>query len=207
MKKEVPFFPPAPDAKVATVALMRHGGSHLIRPIVAGLGFDIVEPGNFNAPIDQAFGPVIFFPRDPRNLVVSMARFNLWRKPAKRAFMIKRGTANDNMLAVLLDSEPFIPEMLRWAKIWATWPDALRIEYEVLTCEATALAAVNRISAFLGLDTDMAHDRALLNAYFERSPTFNGEHSRWQDWFGPHSRGIWKRDGGPELLSILGYET
>ena len=171
------------------------------------MGFDIVEPGNFNAPLDEAFGPVIFFPRDPRDRLVSMARFNLRLKPAKRAFMIKRGTANDHMLAVLLDSEPFISAMIEWAKVWASWPGALRINYEELSNRETAPAAVAKIGAHLGIKSDAEHDAALLDAYFERSHTFDGVHSRWQDWFGPHSRGIWKRDGGPELLSILGYET
>lgn len=206
MKKEQPFVEPQAGVRVATVALMRHGGSHLIRPIVSGMGFELVEPGNFNAPIDKAFGPVVFFPRDPRDRVVSLLRFNLRFKPAKRLIAAKKGTANDTMLAVTLNSEPFIAEMLRWAKIWAVWPGALRLNYEELAASSTALGAVAKISAFLGLSKDADRDQRLLASVFEKSHTFSGEHSHWQDWFGRQSLEIWQRDGGPELVQILGYQ-
>src|SRR4051812_49294270 len=71
---------------IATVALLRHGGSHLIRPIVSRLGFEIVEPGNFGAPLDQAVGPVVVFLRDPRDRMVSTLRW--WREKPRKADML-----------------------------------------------------------------------------------------------------------------------
>jgi len=184
---------------IATVALMRHGGSHLIRPIVAELGFDIVEPGNFGAPIGEARGPVIVWLRDPRDRMVSTMRW--WRgKPRKAIALTAAGESDDEQLAWLIDEGGFLPEMLRWALIWCAWPDALTVRFEDMRRWPTV--EIEAIARHLGVECEPVgiKDRTL-----ETGRTFTGRYSNWRESFGPLTNAVWAAGGGAELLKVMGY--
>lgn len=186
----------------ATVALLRHGGSHLIRPIVAGLGFKIVEPGNFGAPLNQAIGPVIVFVRDPRDRMVSTYRW--WMtKPRKAAQLETAAGTTDEQIAYLLNDQRFLRDMLEWARIWCRWGGALRVSFENMRENGTAEIA--RIAEHLGKSRDYQRDAALFEEVYGKGRTYTGRHSDWQQTFGPKSNGIWAENGGPELLELMGY--
>jgi hypothetical protein len=187
---------------IATVALMRHGGSHLIRPIVAQLGFEIIEPGNFGAPLDQAQGPAIVFLRDPRDRMVATHRWWL-DKPRKAASMAAGGETADAQIAWLLTDGEFLPEMRRWARIWCAWSGALTVRFEDLRERGTNEIA--RMAAFLGLPANAERDAALFGQVYRHGRTYTGHHSNWQDTFGPRAKQVWALHGGPDLLWMMGY--
>lgn len=188
---------------IATVALMRHGGSHLIRPIVAELGFDIIEPGNFGAPIGEARGKVIVWLRDPRDRMVSTMRW--WRnKPRKLNALTAAGDSDDEQLAWLLGEGGFLPEMLRWSRIWCARPlgteNALAVRFEDM--RQWPIVEIDAIARHLGVACDAV---AIRDLTLERGRTFTGRYSDWRQSFGPLATAVWSAQGGAELLEIMGY--
>jgi hypothetical protein len=179
---------------IATVALMRHGGSHLIRPIVANMGFDIIEPGK-SGPIDKAEGPVVVFLRDPRDRMAATLRW--WRAREKGR---RYGKDPDAQLAGMLDKEGFMAHMRLWADIWCNWPGALTVRFEDMRRDGPREVA--RIAAHLGVECDPV---AAFEAVYGKGRTYTGRHSVWSEHFGPKSRDAWDRLGGTELLRVMGY--
>jgi hypothetical protein len=200
--------------KIATVALLRHGGSHLIRPIVAALGFEILEPGNFGAPPDRAEGPVIVWLRDPRDRMVSTMRF--WNgegpraKPKKAASLRRYGADPDAWLAGLLGPEGFMEHMRGWARTWCYWPGACISRFEDMRRDGPG--EISRIAQHLSFGhLSVGHwgagpASALYARVFEQGSTFTGHYSDWRSAFGPRARAAWDELGGAELLRVMGYE-
>lgn len=207
-------------ANPATVALLRHGGSHLIRPVIADLGFGIVEPGKDGAPLNRAFGKVVVFLRDPRDRMASTWRWRVERFPEGHQFagMLKKPKHfaeleraapgdMDRQIAWLLEGGGgFLREMAHWAKIWCRWPDALKIRFEDFAEREHGIAQVSDIAGHLGLEPDLPRDCAIYQFHYANSRTYTGELSRWEDYFGPASTAAWERSGGPQLLRLMGYE-
>lgn len=179
---------------------MRHGGSHLIRPIVAKLGFDIIEPGNFGARLDEKVGPVIVFLRDPRDRMVSTMRW--WRgKPRKAAQLAKAGDTDDLQILYLLKDQGFMEEMLVWANIWCKfYGPRLQLNFERMS-----ILTVGTIARYLNLGPNEKRDERIFLEVYEHSRTYTGKHSKWQDSFGPLSLEYWNNNGGSNLLSLMGY--
>lgn len=188
---------------ICTVPLMRHGGSHLIRPIVAALGGDpIIEPGRVTAPIDESHGPVIVFRRDPRDRMAATQRW--WTgKPRKLQSMRQGGDDADGQIAWLLIEGGFLPEMLRWARIWCNRPDALTVRFEDMRERGTDEIA--RIAEHLGKPRDYQRDAEIWESIWLKGRTYTGKHSDWREYFGPKSNAVWEREGGPELVRLMGY--
>lgn len=185
----------------ATVALMRHGGSHLIRPIVAEMGFDIVEPGK-TGPIDKAVGPVVVFLREPRNRMVATLRWR-YQKPKYVKSLSLVGTEKDDHMAYLLGEYGFLAEMLVWARIWCAWPNAITVRFEDFADKG--VFEIGRIARHLGVKDDAKRNAELYALYYGHARTYTGAHSVWREWFGPKSEVVWERGGGPELLTLMGY--
>jgi hypothetical protein len=182
----------------ATVALMRHGGSHLIRPIVAKLGFDIVEPGNFGAPLAEAVGPVIVFLRDPRNRMSATLRW--WAARGKLHPSVTNAAMDEQML-FLLREKGFLEEMLRWASVWCNWsPPKTVVRFERMN-----LASIRLIANRLGLSRDVERDKRIFGEVYGKGRTYTGNHSNWKEYFGPLSMTYWNNSGGSELLKLMGY--
>jgi hypothetical protein len=187
--------------RIATVALMRHGGSHLIRPIVAGLGFEIVEPGNFGTPLDEAVGPIIVFLRDPRNRMVATLRW--WRSKPRKAALFETGDVSDDaQIRYLLDNQGFLEEMLQWARVWCKWTERnpLHVYFESFDYKS-----IKAIADHLNLLRDDERDQRLFNTIYKHGRTYTGSHSNWTDSFGPLSIDFWNQNGGGELLQLMGY--
>lgn len=186
--------------KVATIALMRHGGSHLIRPIVSKLGFDIVEPGNFGAPLDQAIGPVVVFLRDPRDRMVSTLRW--WRGKPRKAEMLGNNPSDDSQLRHLLEQRGFLVEMLVWANVWCNWTKT--VPYKV-RFESISSRVVGGIANHLSLPQDSKRDERIFSEVYGHGRTYTGSHSNWRGSFGPLSIDFWNKKGGRDLLNMMGY--
>ncbi len=186
---------------IATVAALRHGGTHLIRPIVRDLGFKIVEPGK-DAPLDQAQGPVVVFLRDPRNRMVATYRWWL-DKPRKASSMAAGGADADGQIAWLLTEGDFLAEMLRWARIWCNWPDAMKVRFEVM--QSLGVGEIARIADHLGKPVDYERAAEIWDAVWLKGRTYTGKHSNWRESFGPKSNAAWAACGGPDLLWMMGY--
>lgn len=187
---------------IATVALMRHGGSHLIRPIVANLGFDIIEPGNFGAPLDKSVGPVIVFLRDPRDRMASTLRWWL-EKPRKASlFPSNDSTSKDGQMLFLLDDQGFLVEMLEWANIWCNWSETIpyRVHFETISYKI-----VGGIANHLRLPQNPDRDKKIFSDVYQHSRTYTGNHSKWREYFGPMSLEFWNKNGGEDLLGMMGY--
>lgn len=188
---------------ICTVALMRHGGSHFIRPIVHEItgGAEIVEPGKKGRPLGEAKGPVIVFLRRPRDRIVATYRWWM-RQDGKRARLERAGKTPDARIAWLLEHADggFLPGMLEWARIWCRWPGALTVRFEDL--REKGAEEVTRIANFLAVDCDA---EAIFRKVYGNSPTFTGAHSDWQATFGPKATEAWRRNGGAELLRLMGY--
>lgn len=179
---------------------MRHGGSHLIRPIVAMMGFSIIEPGKDGAPSDHAEGPVIVFLRDPRDRMVSTMRW--WRnKPRKLAMMASCGDFDDAQIAWLLREGGFMAHMLQWSRIWCPWPGAIVSRFEAMREDGSMEIA--RIADHLGVAASAPEIHA---SVFEKGRTFTGRYSNWRESFGPRADAAWSDLGGAELLRIMHYE-
>lgn len=185
---------------VATVALMRHGGSHLIRPIVSKLGFDIVEPGNFSAPLDQAVGPVIVFLRDPRDRMVSTLRW--WRGKPRKIVMLGSDLSDDAQLRQLLEQRGFLAEMLVWADVWCNWTKT--VPYKV-RFESISSRVVGGIANHLSLPQDSERDKRIFTETYGHGRTYTGSHSNWRDSFGSLSIDYWNKNGGNDLINMMGY--
>jgi hypothetical protein len=184
---------------IATVALLRHGGSHLIRPIVANLGFEIIEPGNFGAPLDQSVGPVIVFLRDPRDRMVSTLRW--WHGKPRKAVMLD-GNNNDEQLRCLLETKGFLAEMLTWAEVWCNWNKT--IPYKV-HFETISPRVVGGIANHLSLPQNPDRDERIFDSVYGHGRTYTGNHSKWRESFGPLSIDYWNNNGGRDLLNMMGY--
>lgn len=199
---------------IVTVALMRHGGSHLIRPIVSRLGASrIIEPGNFGHPVDRAKGPVIVFLRDPRDRMVSTYRWWL-TKPRKAEQLEDAGSTPDEQIAWLLSvggdkvnrignplpGKRFVEEMLTWAMIWCPYRGSLIVRFEDL--RTSGAREIDRIADHLHVKCDT---QAVFDEVYGRGRTYTGRHSDWREYFGPAATAAWNRHHGPRLLEIMGY--
>lgn len=195
----------------AIVALLRHGGSHYIRPVVHQFGFEPVEPGKNGVPVQTSVmgRPVIVFTRDPRDRMVSTWR---WRvavdeseQPLKRKHfetMQRVGRDQDEQIAWLLSHDGFMTEMIRWAEAWCNDDvPALRIKYE-----DRSVAQVTQIAKYLGRPRNVARDTNMFVKLNEHARTVNPVKSDWRTGFGPASNEAWGRGGGSHLLQLMGYE-
>lgn len=206
------------EALPVTVALLRHGGSHLIRPIVAEIsGASIIEPGKNGAPPNKAAGPVIVFLRDPRDRIIATYRWTMRREFTKKAIrMARAGQTDDERLAYFIRSgadtvTDYITPMTAWAKTWCGWPGALTVRFESL--RELGGAEIARIASFLERDfpaarnyTAAAMADGLFRSINDNAPTVVGRHSNWREWFGPLSKAAWKENLGEQLLEIMGYD-
>lgn len=185
---------------IATVALLRHGGSHLIRPIIANLGFDIIEPGNFGAPLDQAVGPIIVFLRDPRDRMASTLRW--WLDKPRKASLFSSDATRDEQILFLLDDQQFLVEMLKWANVWCNWRKTVpyKVHFETISSRV-----VGGIANYLGLPQNPDRDERIFSDVYGHGRTYTGSYSKWREYFGPLSLEFWNRNGGQDLLNMMGY--
>jgi hypothetical protein len=205
------------EEKPVTVALLRHGGSHLIRPIVAEIsGAPIIEPGKKGAPEGKSQGPVIVFLRDPRDRIVATYRWTMRREGSKKQLRIARAGRNDDeRLAYFITAgsdavTDYISPMMDWARVWCYWPGALRVHFETL--RELGGAEVARVASFLKYDfpealqfTDDRRAAELFARVNDNAKTVQGPHSKWREWFGPLSKAAWLNHDGEKLLEIMGY--
>lgn len=202
--------------KPFTVAAMRHGGTHLITPIVRKFtNRPVYSPKGIASLNCIPSDIVIVFTRDPRNRVVSNLRYKLG-EAAKSLDTAGRDAALAEFLASRKGEESFtvIDFMQRWAQKWrkpnlgssVRW--AMSVRFEDLAGE-NSLAEVARVGDFLAragakllVTPTQARDYAL-----GKSGTWTGAHSNYREWFGPKSIDYWRRNFGTHCTVAMGYSV
>lgn len=203
--------------KPYTVAALRHGGTHLIQPIVRRLtGKTVYAPkGNISLHCIPS-RIVVVFTRDPRNRVVSNLRY-------KTGLMLDRTTLADRDQALLhflktskaQGHDLPIDHMQKWATVWvgmAEKPGKRAVKlmtFEALASPATGVDEVLQLVAFLNQAQDDPLRASSESAYeysMGKSGTFTGRHSDWREWFGEESRRFWRANFGAALTSRMGYQ-
>ena len=185
------------STKPTTLIALRHGGTHLIQPIIRHLTDRPVYVPKGELALSCIPSPkLVVFLRDPRNRLVSMFRY---KRP--KAVPADSDEALARMLASPKKGETPVRFMLRWARRWASDPAALIMRFEDLASER-GLAEATRLREYLAAENsaESAYEYA-----FGKSGTFTGRHSRWREWFGPQTSRAWLEHGGPELQSLMGY--
>lgn len=189
--------------KPITVMVMRHGGSHLIKPIVRYLtGLPIYSPKGQNALTAIPSGKLVVFPRDPRSRAISGYRYKLKRR--------RKATPSDAGLARYLSAPPsggigVVQFMREWAERWMYWPGAMMVRFEDLVFDpASRHREVVRLGRFLSSERDASE---AISYAFETSHTFTGKYSTWDEWAGPLSREAWEREGGDDVVRMMGYDV
>lgn len=188
-------------AKPYTLACLRHSGTHLIQPIMRRLtDRAIYAPKGNDAIVCTPSKKVVVFLRDPRNTIISHARYKSGiSDPGKMdrriAKLITRRRAG---------SETPIEHMTKWANRWTTWRGALVVRFEDLVDPARTLAEIERVRAYLDNLGDAEDARAYAMG---TSVTYTGRHSKWREWFGPEATKAWHSQGGPALVRAMGYQN
>lgn len=195
--------------KPYTVAAMRHGGTHLITPIVRSLtGRTVYSPKGLQSLNCIPSPVVIVFRRDPRNRLVSNFRY---KNPG--ALERLNPTERDVQLAAFMVArsvkKPISPLefMKRWALCWHQYPGAYCLSFENLI-GPVGLLHVERLRDWLAAQGTETFKATPIEAYeysLGKSGTWTGRHSRWEEWFGPLSREAWGKFHGDELVRYLGY--
>lgn len=202
--------------KPFTVAAMRHGGTHLITPIVRKFtDRPVYSPKGLASLNCIPSDIVIVFVRDPRNRVVSNLRYKL----GDRAKALDQAGRDQALLAFLAsrkgeESFTVIDFMIRWAQKWVrddlgrAVRRSTRVRFEELAGE-NSLAEVARIGKFLqDAGAELVASPSEAKAYaLGKSGTWTGSHSNWREWFGPSSIKHWRANFGPNCTQMMGYTT
>ncbi len=199
----------------ATLVGMRHGGMHLIMPIVKGLiDLPLVEAIKMPKLLLPCKGPVVTFWRDPRNVVVAGFRWARKRKDHRWNAIKDAGTEDEQIAAYMMwqkknrgtyrDGLGVVGALSAFIQHWVQRDCGVVTHFETMNDPERGPAEAERISAHLGEPPGTG--AALLAAVIGTGPTYTGEHSDWVKYFGPASRSQWRRAGGETLVEKLGYE-
>ena len=201
--------------KPITVAALRHGGTHLITPIIRRLTGKTVYSPKGDAALHCIPSPiVVVFLRDPCNRVVLNLRYKMeglwvaWDKSHRDAHLFDFLSKRKKPGALTP-----IEYMIQWEQRWRSDTDReskfIHTRFETLVDEAASLGEVTRIASLLtaaGLDLEATPSEA--RAYsIGQSGTYTGSHSQFRDWFGPKSAAYWRREFGHELTKRMGYKV
>ncbi len=198
--------------KPITVAALRHGGTHLITPIIRKLTGKTVYSPKGEAALHCIASPiVVVFYRDPRNRVISNLRYKMGdvtigmapaaRDQALADFLLKRKQPGS-----LLPIE----YMIQWDQRWSKEPTGrqqMHSRFETIVAPEATLGEIRRIASLLtaaGLELEATPEEAQTYA-LGTSGTFTGRHSNYREWFGPLACAAWKREFGPALTKRMGY--
>ncbi len=203
--------------KPFTVAAMRHGGTHLITPVVRRLtNKPVYSPKGRSSLTCIPSKVVIVFPRDPRNRAISNVRYKLGRE----AVDLLDAAGRDEALAHYLQHRKAPGELLpiefmtQWAMLWVGGKFAGE-RTKWMLCRFEELAGPNALVECTKIATFLTECGATLVATAEEarvyacgmSGTYTGRHSNYREWFGPKSTHFWHRNFGPACTRIMGYQN
>lgn len=185
--------------KPTTLIALRHGGTHLIQPLIRHLTDAAVAAPKGRMTLGHIPAPkVVVFTRDPRNRIVSHFRYKYHKAKGDP------GSFDEELAAFIRrvkDGQTNIEFMTAWAKRWVGYPGSLLMRFE--TVMADQLAETERLKEYLGAPGDAA---AACEYTFGKSGTWTGRHSNWREWFGPRATEAWEADGGRKCLKAMGYK-
>lgn len=196
------------------IAAIRHGGTHLINPLVKKLG-------GRGCSADKQIGllvpkgKLIVFTRDSRNTITSAFRWKLRQcgrpdvpmpeydeeiaeRLGRRNHKKKNKYMPDHMASTGIETR-----MAYW-KHYLGFEEKLRVRFEDLTSQTPKVQkrTLMAIKDYLGSDED---PEAILATFYRKSVTYSGKFTDWRQWWGPKARAEFVRNKGNQLLEILGY--
>lgn len=193
------------------VVARRHGGTHLINPLVKRLAGRKAQSVDKLGKLFVPEGKLVLFTRDPRNIITSRFRWKLRQKgwPDRPSTAWDRDMA-EKMMRPNIQHHSIPKELwglagprgnLVYWKHWLRQPHH-RVTFEQLTQDKR----VSKHLAALGqyLDTIESPDHIWADLY-KKSHTYSGNFSDWRLWWGPRTIQAFNQNGGPELLTLLGY--
>lgn len=180
-----------------TIFCFRHGGTHLIKPLVKKLvKLPTVDPDKLpNGTAHIPLGPVVIAFRDPRNIMVAAIKWDLRR----RDLSIEPSFAHDEAIARRIRDE--MPRMTGLAEHWKTQQGML-IRFEDLVGPIGPEYA-DELGVRLGAPPPAG--REALAAVLGTGHTFTGRYSSFREWFGPAADEAWSKQGGDYLAALMGY--
>ena len=156
---------------------------------------DIVHAHLLGSGGDYADKPMITIYRDPRNMLISLARF--------RARMERDAQFHENAIRSLI-GQPFyghpsfiagVRESLRWRSgFWTRFEDMFKTQ------------EVDRIARHFGVECDPEEVLVRLPLTRGREYTVTDRWSNWRDHWTESIHNEWTSMGGPALVADMGYE-
>lgn len=185
--------------KPTTLLAFRHGGTHLIQPLIRHMTDAAVAAPKGDTALN--FIPakkIVVFTRDPRNRIVSHFRY-------KHSTAKGEAATYDAQLAAFMGRVKHgvtaIDHMAAWSAKWIGYPGSHLMRFETLM--ADQLGETERLRAYLEAPGSA---EAACEYTFGKSGTWTGRHSDWREWFGPASVEAWEAGGGRKLLKLMGYK-
>lgn len=192
------------------VAARRHGGTHLINPLIKGISgrkaISLDKSGRLFVPD----GPLVVFTRDPRNIATARFRWKLRQQGlsdrptfkydahiAERLMRVNRPSLN------IPDELVGLPGLHGNLIYWRWWLNQIhhRVTFEELT-EGKVGGALKRLGKYVGRVRD---PETIFYSLYKQSHTYSGSFSDWRKWWGPKTKEAFYDNGGRELLKLLGY--
>jgi hypothetical protein len=197
------------------IAAMRHGGHHLINPLVKKLGVAGLSADKqigLLVPDDK----LIVFMRDSRNTITSAFRWKLrqcGRTDAPLPGYDEEIAERLGIVATRKKASKYLPgstgktgietRIIYWSH-YLQFPNKLVVRFEDLTSETPKVQrrTLIAIKDYLGSDGD---PEAIFATYYRKSTTYSGKFTDWRQWWGPKARASFAHNKGNQLLGILGY--
>jgi hypothetical protein len=196
------------------IAAIRHGGTHLINPLVKKLG-------GRGCSADKQIGllvpqnKLIVFTRDSRNTITSAFRWKLRQcgrpdipMPEYDEEIAKRlGTRNrkkkNKYMPDHATSTGIETRMAYW-KHYLSFENKLLVRFERITSDdnKTRKRTLLSIKDYLESTED---PEAVLATFYKNSFTYSGRFTDWREWWGPKAIESFHHNKGNELLKVLGY--
>ena len=188
-----------------TLIILRHGGTHLIKPIVkalvgkwqGGKGYTIIER--------DPLGPTVVCIRDPRNRIISAFR---WKYKGSPIDPIKADRWLANFISTKKPLTGIAPVafMHTWADKWMDRDDVMYVRFEdLIGHKRFAIRTLAKIVRYAGASVSNEEIEEQYAKIFKRGPFWTGEHSKYEKWFGPLASKAWEEAEGPLLVKKMGY--
>lgn len=185
---------------------MRHGGTHLVKPVLSKL-VGKWQGGKWRTALErEALGPTVVVTRDPRNRAVSAFR---WKNKGRtrQPGIVETDKALAKYLTAVKDNTgtTIMEFMHAWADRWMGLDGVHYSRFEdFISGEKYVIRAINKIANHAGIETTPAEIKHWYYSVY-KGVGFSGQHSNYRQWFGPRTTEAWIAAGGEELVRKMGY--
>lgn len=184
-----------------TVLVMRHGGSHLIIPMINMLTKHFVYAPKSEEALQCDISKAVVFYRNPRNQLTAHWR---WKLKGQKA---PEDEIDDRIASFLIkkkESENFSPitYLDAWSKYCFSSTTALFIRFEDFRISHEAIQNLKRIASYFDAKTQ---DVNRIYHHHYGKGTYTGNHSDWRQYWGPKTIKAYEEHGGLIIDRRMGY--